>query len=115
RALGVGLSGQGAGRPRGTRWKPASVTLAGGRRLRVSTAESLDVDFPLLRATIDTNHAQARRVVGLVRDAVGPLRGARLALLGLTFKAGTDDLRDSPALATATLLAAEGAVLTGYD
>ncbi|GAA3458342.1 UDP-glucose dehydrogenase family protein [Saccharothrix longispora] len=84
-------------------------------RALLSTAESLDVDFPLLRATIDTNHAQAHRVVGLVRDAVGPLRGARLALLGLTFKAGTDDLRDSPALATATLLAAEGAVLTGYD
>jgi UDPglucose 6-dehydrogenase len=41
--------------------------------------------------------------------------GARLALFGLTFKAGTDDLRDSPALAVAALLRAEGAALVGYD
>ncbi|MGM1059406.1 UDP-glucose dehydrogenase family protein, partial [Saccharothrix sp. Mg75] len=81
----------------------------------LSTADAVGVDFSLLRATIGTNRRQAERVVGLVRDAVGPLRGARLALLGLTFKAGTDDLRDSPALAVAELLAAEGAVLTGFD
>jgi UDPglucose 6-dehydrogenase len=45
----------------------------------------------------------------------GSLDGVRLGLLGLTFKAGTDDLRDSPALAVASLLAEEGARLTGYD
>ena len=39
----------------------------------------------------------------------------RLALLGLTFKAGTDDLRDSPALAVAALLRQAGAELVGYD
>jgi UDPglucose 6-dehydrogenase len=82
----------------------------------LSTSEAADVDFPLLRATIDTNARQVRRVVDKVRDAVGgPLAGARIALLGLTFKAGTDDLRDSPALAVAELLAAEGAELTAYD
>jgi UDPglucose 6-dehydrogenase len=69
----------------------------------------------LLRATIGTNGHQARRVVSMVRAAVGRLAGARLGLLGLTFKAGTDDLRDSPALAVAALLAEEGARLTGYD
>ncbi|ONI80513.1 UDP-glucose 6-dehydrogenase [Saccharothrix sp. ALI-22-I] len=84
-------------------------------RALLSTADEAHVDFPLLRATIGTNGHQPHRVVSMVRDAVGPLAGARLGLLGLTFKAGTDDLRDSPALAVAALLAEEGAKLTGYD
>ncbi|WP_433271935.1 UDP-glucose dehydrogenase family protein [Actinosynnema sp. CS-041913] len=84
-------------------------------RALLSTSDGAHVDFPLLRATIDTNERQARRVVEKVREAAGPLAGTRIGLLGLTFKAGTDDLRDSPALAVAGLLADEGAVLTGYD
>ncbi|QQQ78585.1 UDP-glucose/GDP-mannose dehydrogenase family protein [Saccharothrix sp. 6-C] len=85
-------------------------------RALLSTAEDARVDFPLLRATIGTNGHQAHRVVAMVREAVGGrLAGVRLGLLGLTFKAGTDDLRDSPALAVASLLATEGAWLTGYD
>jgi len=85
-------------------------------RALLSAADDADVDFPLLRATIGTNDRQAARIVRKVREAVdGPLAGARVGLLGLTFKAGTDDLRDSPALAVAELLAAEGAELTGYD
>lgn len=83
-------------------------------------SESVAVDFPLLRATIDTNEAQPGRVLRAVRTAVAcsperPVDGVRLGLLGLTFKAGTDDLRDSPALAVADLLAADGAELTGHD
>ncbi|HEU0087394.1 MAG TPA: UDP-glucose/GDP-mannose dehydrogenase family protein [Pseudonocardiaceae bacterium] len=75
-----------------------------------------EFDFPLLRATLDTNTRQRVRMVDKIRDAVGgSLTGARIGLLGLTFKAGTDDLRDSPALAVARLLAAEGADLIGYD
>jgi UDPglucose 6-dehydrogenase len=45
----------------------------------------------------------------------GSLSRVRLGLLGLTFKAGTDDLRDSPSLAVAALLRQAGAVLAGYD
>jgi len=75
-----------------------------------------DFDFPLLRASLDTNTRQQHRMVDKVRDAVGgSLAGQRVGLLGLTFKAGTDDLRDSPALTVAALLAAEGADLIGYD
>ncbi len=73
-------------------------------------------DFGLLRASLDTNTRQQHRMVDKVRDAVGgSLAGQRVGLLGLTFKAGTDDLRDSPALTVAALLAAEGAELIGYD
>jgi UDPglucose 6-dehydrogenase len=75
-----------------------------------------DFDFPLLQASLDTNTRQQHRMVEKVRDAVGgSLAGQRVGLLGLTFKAGTDDLRDSPALTVAALLAAEGADLIGYD
>jgi UDPglucose 6-dehydrogenase len=82
--------------------------------LRVS--ESAGFDFPLLQATIDTNVRQRELMVTKVREAAGgDLSGARIGLLGLTFKAGTDDLRDSPALAVAELLRAEGAELAGYD
>jgi UDPglucose 6-dehydrogenase len=75
-----------------------------------------DFDFPLLQASLDTNTHQQHRMVSKIRDAVGgSLAGQRVGLLGLTFKAGTDDLRDSPALTVASLLAAEGADLIGYD
>lgn len=77
---------------------------------------AVDFDFPLLRASLDTNTHQQYRMVAKVRDAVGgSLAGQRIGLLGLTFKAGTNDLRDSPALTVAALLAAEGADLIGYD
>ncbi|MEU4740000.1 UDP-glucose/GDP-mannose dehydrogenase family protein [Actinosynnema sp. NPDC023658] len=81
----------------------------------VRMAEAVDVDFSLVRATIETNVRQQRRVVDKVRRAVGTLAGARIGVLGLAFKAGTNDLRDSPALAVAELLAFEGAELVAYD
>jgi UDPglucose 6-dehydrogenase len=77
---------------------------------------AVEFDFGLLQASLDTNTRQHHRMVDKVRDAVGgSLAGQRIGLLGLTFKAGTDDLRDSPALTVASLLAAEGAELIGYD
>jgi UDPglucose 6-dehydrogenase len=82
----------------------------------LAVAQSAEVDFPLLRAAIDINARQRGRIVDKIRDAVGgSLMGTRIAMLGLAFKAGTADLRDSPALAVAELLAAEGAELTAYD
>ena len=85
-------------------------------RALLRSARDVQVDFAVLRAAIDANTRQHELVVGKIRSAVdSPLRGVRIGLLGLTFKAGTDDLRDSPALAIARLLAADGALLTGYD
>ncbi|GAB3587800.1 UDP-glucose/GDP-mannose dehydrogenase family protein [Amycolatopsis endophytica] len=85
------------------------------RALEVS-ASAAGVDFTVLRAAIEANDRQHDHVVARVRDAAGgSLDGVRVGLFGLTFKAGTHDLRDSPALAVAGRLAAAGAVLTGYD
>ncbi len=83
-------------------------------------ADAADFEFRLIRATIDTNNRQRQRMVEKVRLAVtgkrgGSLSKVRLGILGLTFKAGTDDLRDSPALAVAALLRQAGAKLIGYD
>jgi UDPglucose 6-dehydrogenase len=83
-------------------------------------ADAADYEFRLIRATIDTNNRQRQRMVEKVRLAVtgkrgGSLSKTRLGLLGLTFKAGTDDLRDSPALAVAALLRQAGAKLVAYD
>jgi UDPglucose 6-dehydrogenase len=81
----------------------------------VRIADAVGVDFSLVKATIETNARQQRRVVEKLRRAVGPLAGARIGVLGLAFKAGTNDLRDSPALAVAELLAFEGAELVAHD
>ncbi|MGQ0483315.1 MAG: UDP-glucose dehydrogenase family protein, partial [Pseudonocardia sp.] len=64
--------------------------------------DGADFDFPLLAASLETNERQATRMVDKVRAACGgTLAGKRVGLLGLTFKAGTDDLRNSPALTVA--------------
>jgi UDPglucose 6-dehydrogenase len=86
----------------------------------LQVADSADYEFRLLRATIDTNTRQRQRMVDKVRLAVtgqrgGSLSHTRIGVLGLTFKAGTDDLRDSPALAVSALLRQAGAELVGYD
>ncbi len=80
------------------------------------TAESAGYDFSLLRGVIDVNREQHERIVTKIRDAAGgSLAGAPVALWGLTFKANTDDLRDSPAMAVAARLADEGARVRAYD
>jgi UDPglucose 6-dehydrogenase len=86
----------------------------------LQVADSADYEFRLLRATIDTNTRQRQRMVDKVRLAVtgqrgGSLSHVRIAVLGLTFKAGTDDLRDSPALAVCALLRQAGADIVAYD
>lgn len=86
----------------------------------VRAATSARVDAGMVREALAVNDRQARRVAARARRLAtgserGSLRGVRVGLLGLTFKAGTDDLRDSPALTVARLLAEGGAELTAYD
>src|SRR5262249_53713232 len=65
---------------------------------------------------IKVNRAQQERIVDKVRDAVGgALVGRVVSAWGLTFKADTDDLRDSPALAICRRLVEEGATVRAYD
>jgi UDPglucose 6-dehydrogenase len=64
---------------------------------------------------IAVNEEQYDRVVAKVARAVGDLEGARVAVWGLTFKARTDDLRDSPALEVVERLMKRGADVHAYD
>jgi UDPglucose 6-dehydrogenase len=74
------------------------------------------VALPEVESARATNAAQPERIVAtLTRIMSAPLAAARVTALGLTFKAGTSDVRDSPALAICANLARAGAQITGYD
>jgi UDPglucose 6-dehydrogenase len=69
----------------------------------------------LAGAISDANADHQRRFARRIARAVGGLAGKRIALLGLAFKADTDDVRSSPALRLAARLIAEGADLRAHD
>lgn len=82
----------------------------------VAIAEGAGYDFALLKGVIEVNEEQRRRIVAKVREAAGgALAGATVGLWGLAFKAGTDDVRESPAVELARALVQEGATVRAYD
>jgi len=83
-------------------------------RAIISIAEDAGYDFALMRGVVAVNDEQFDRIVRKV-GSVTPLDGATIGLLGLAFKAGTDDTRESPALEVARRMIAAGATVRGYD
>ncbi|HEX5948670.1 MAG TPA: UDP binding domain-containing protein, partial [Actinomycetota bacterium] len=75
----------------------------------------LGYDFPLLREVARINVEAVDAAFQKVEEALWNLEGKRVALLGLAFKPGTDDVRFAPALGLAERLLAAGAVVVGYD
>ncbi|MGH2894858.1 MAG: UDP-glucose dehydrogenase family protein [Solirubrobacteraceae bacterium] len=71
--------------------------------------------FQLLTAVIEVNELQKRRVIAKLQKHLGSLVGRRVALLGLAFKANTDDMREASSLVLAARLQADGAKVTAYD
>ncbi len=71
--------------------------------------------FQLLTAVIEVNELQKRRVVGKLQKHLGSLVGRRVALLGLAFKANTDDMREASSLVLSARLQADGATVSAYD
>src|SRR5262249_1934546 len=71
--------------------------------------------FQLLNAVIEVNELQKRRVVSKLQKHLGSLRGKRVALLGLAFKANTDDMPEAPSKGLASRLLAEGAEVQAWD
>jgi UDPglucose 6-dehydrogenase len=89
-------------------------------RALVAIAADHGYDFSLMRGVIDINEQQFDRMIDKVVQAVGRYRHDRLtgiviAGLGLTFKAGTDDLRESPSVRILNELAERGATIRAYD
>ncbi|HKX70107.1 MAG TPA: UDP-glucose/GDP-mannose dehydrogenase family protein [Acidimicrobiales bacterium] len=85
-------------------------------RALVHIADSAGYSFDLLQGVITVNEDQFQRVTAKVREmAGGSLVGVKVAVWGLTFKARTDDVRDSPALRIVSLLTEQGATVQAYD
>lgn len=86
----------------------------------IKIAQEYGYNFTMMRGVIDVNDEQRSRMVNKLVRVLGGidrhvLHGARIGVLGLTFKAGTDDLRDSPALAVIAELHRAGATVRAYD
>jgi len=77
--------------------------------------ESAPESTPLIYASRKVNDAQPQYVVGLVQRALGPLKGRRIAVLGLAYKPDVDDLRESPAVEVVHLLQKEGAQVKAWE
>ena len=71
--------------------------------------------FQLLNSVIEVNELQKRRVLSKLTKHLGSLSGKRVALLGLAFKADTDDMREASSLVLASRLQGEGATVVAYD
>jgi len=87
------------------------------KEVRSLSSAGLDRGLPmhLASAVSEANADHQARFARQIADAVGGLAGKRIALLGLAFKADTDDVRSSPALRLAARLLAEGADLRAHD
>jgi UDPglucose 6-dehydrogenase len=72
-------------------------------------------EMPVLKAVIRTNEEQPRKVVDLIKKHWSDLAGRRIAVLGLSFKPGTSDVRESPAFPILRELERAGALVTAYD
>ncbi|MGH7268643.1 MAG: nucleotide sugar dehydrogenase [Candidatus Rokuibacteriota bacterium] len=93
----------------------AGGTLARDVRLLQRLGEAGGLATPLLRAVLDSNAEQRRWLYRKIEEVLGTLAGARVAVLGLTYKAGTSTLRRSAALELCAWLHGHGAVVVAQD
>ena len=80
-----------------------------------AVARECGYDFGLLDEVMRINEDQRARFLRKVRSALWTLRGKHLGVLGLAFKGGTDDIRESPAILIVQALMQEGCRITAYD
>jgi UDPglucose 6-dehydrogenase len=81
----------------------------------IQTGERHGHPMLIASAASRVNESQRGRMIDKIREALGGLKGKTLAMLGLSFKPNTNDLREAPALAIARVLLAEGAGIRAYD
>jgi len=78
-------------------------------------SKSLRTSVPVIDAAFHTNETQPTRAIHLAEQVLGSLKGKRVALLGLSFKPGTDDMRDAVSVKIVKGLLKKGAKVTAYD
>lgn len=81
----------------------------------VKIGGKFDVDISLVKEVISANYAQKLRIVKKLEKNVGDLNGKKIAVLGLAFKAGTDDMRESPCIVVIDELLKKGATVRAHD
>jgi len=81
----------------------------------VAIAEDAGYDFSLLKGVIEVNDLQLERTVDKILVRLEGIEGPRVAQWGLAFKAGTDDVRESPAVKIVNALTSRGVEVTAYD
>ncbi len=72
-------------------------------------------EIKTIKATIEVNQNQKYKLFRKIKQQLGSLKGKRVAVLGLTFKPGTDDLREAPSIPNVTRLLDEGASVIAFD
>jgi UDPglucose 6-dehydrogenase len=78
-------------------------------------ADSQGYNFEIVKSVIRVNERQRKRMVEKIVQAVGPVKGKTLGVLGITFKPNTDDIREAPALYIIKKLESQGARIRAYD
>jgi UDPglucose 6-dehydrogenase len=81
----------------------------------IRLAKELGYDPVIFEAVYEQNNRQPYRLVELLKQRVGALRGLRVGVLGLAFKPGTDDVREAPSIKIVSALLDEGAEVHAYD
>ncbi|MGE0597748.1 MAG: UDP-glucose/GDP-mannose dehydrogenase family protein [Hyphomonadaceae bacterium] len=81
----------------------------------MKTARDHSAPIELIETTVRVNAARKQKMAQKVMEVVGGVRGKTIAVLGLTFKPNTDDMRDAPSLDIIPTLQAEGARVTAFD
>jgi UDPglucose 6-dehydrogenase len=84
-------------------------------RALVAKAQEVDVEPRLLKATLEVNEVQPNRLIELAKRIGGSLKGKKIAVLGLSFKPGTDDMREAPSIKVVNALLNGGANVSVYD
>ncbi|MEH6409406.1 MAG: UDP-glucose/GDP-mannose dehydrogenase family protein [Hyphomonas sp.] len=81
----------------------------------VAHGEKCGMPMPLLKSVIDVNNRQPVKMIDILEDKLGDLKGLSITVLGVAFKPGTDDIRESPSLAVIRMLVDKGASVTAFD
>lgn len=84
-------------------------------RALISIAKDNDYPFSLLEEVENINHQSRRDIVRKARKTLGEIRNKKIGILGLAFKANTDDMRDAPAIDIINLLQNDGAKISAFD